>query len=313
MTTTTALFALLASGVAVAVAPTLLARITARAHRPVLGVLAWQASAWTLVVAVTAAAIFILAPTAENWVGLGLSPGGCVQALLTGSPDHPAWLQVSAALGVAILAARLTWCCATLARHRHRRRARHRELLDMLASDEDGTRACVVASSVPMAYCIPGRGGRIVLTSAAADALPSGERAAVLAHEQAHLRGRHHVVLAGGEVLDRAFPGLPLFRLANVHTARLIEMRADEIAARACGRSVVAAALERLAELPAPGWTLAATGTNTASRIRRLRAPAYSTGRAIASDILIASGAVIVLASLMIFTVASHALLCVAH
>ena len=45
---------------------------------------------------------------------------------------------------------------------------------------------------------------------------------AVLAHEQAHLRGRHHLVLAAGRILRRAFPWVPAFRWAYEEVTRLV-------------------------------------------------------------------------------------------
>ncbi|MEV4382315.1 M56 family metallopeptidase [Streptosporangium sp. NPDC049644] len=92
---------------------------------------------------------------------------------------------------------------------------------------------------------LPGRGGwadrapRLAIFSAPAVTIPGAalrslapeQVTAVLAHEQAHLRGRHHLVLAAAEAFCRAFPRLPLFAPARSGIARLIELLADDVAA----------------------------------------------------------------------------------
>lgn len=88
--------------------------------------------------------------------------------------------------------------------------------------------AAVIDHAVPAAYCLPGRGRRIVLTSAALTALSDDELNAVLAHERAHLSGRHHLVVAFADGLSRAFPNVPLFRRAQEQVGRLVEMLAEQ-------------------------------------------------------------------------------------
>ena len=50
--------------------------------------------------------------------------------------------------------------------------------------------------SQPAAYCVAGRQPTVILTTAAVQALDPGQLDAVLAHERAHLAGRHHRLLA---------------------------------------------------------------------------------------------------------------------
>src|SRR2546430_14723723 len=56
------------------------------------------------------------------------------------------------------------------------------------------------------AWCLPGAGGQVVLTTAAVHALDEAQLAAVLAHERAHQRGRHHLLVALAGSLAAAFP-----------------------------------------------------------------------------------------------------------
>ena len=58
----------------------------------------------------------------------------------------------------------------------------------------------------PAVYCLPGR-RRIVMTTGALRCLDARQLEAVLAHERAHLSGRHHLVLTFANALKDAFPG----------------------------------------------------------------------------------------------------------
>ncbi|TDD13757.1 hypothetical protein E1294_39770 [Nonomuraea diastatica] len=69
---------------------------------------------------------------------------------------------------------------------------------DLLSDGEgltpEGAAALVAAGSVlvRVPYCVPGRHSQMVITTGAMRSLGPEQVAAVLAHEQAHLRGRHH-------------------------------------------------------------------------------------------------------------------------
>jgi len=107
--------------------------------------------------------------------------------------------------------------------------------------------ATIVDSDVPAIYCLAGRPHTIVVTSGARDVLPNELLRAALAHEHAHLAGHHHLVLVLARALSRAFPVVGFFDLAAAETARLVEVLADDTAARRHGRRTVAEALLRLA------------------------------------------------------------------
>ncbi|MEV8098889.1 M56 family metallopeptidase [Kitasatospora sp. NPDC085879] len=153
-----------------------------------------------------------------------------------------------------------------------RARARHRRLLDLVARpDADGT--LLVEDPRPAAWCVPGRGGRIVLTRGAAVALTDRQRAAVVAHERAHLAGHHHLLVAGVRALGRPLAWVPLARAAARRVPVLCEMAADDAAVRSVGRDAVARALCRVAAHPAPEGTLAAGAEAALERVRRLTHP----------------------------------------
>ena len=56
----------------------------------------------------------------------------------------------------------------------------------------------------------PAAGRPVVLTSAAVEALDDTQLAAVLAHERAHQRGRHHLLVSLAGSLAAAFPRVPM-------------------------------------------------------------------------------------------------------
>ena len=109
----------------------------------------------------------------------------------------------------------------------------------------------------PAAYCVPGRPAPIVVTSGALAVLDAPQLTAVLAHERAHLAGRHHRHRTDPRP-DRGFPAVPLFTRGAAEVARLTEMCADDAAARREGRAPLAAALLAIASGAAvPTTTLA--------------------------------------------------------
>jgi len=139
-----------------------------------------------------------------------------------------------------------------------------------------GARAVMLDDPRPAAYCVAGRPAAIVLTSGALAVLDQQQLAAVLAHERAHLAGRHHTLLLLARGLTAAFPGVPLFARGAAEIARLAEMAADDAAARANGRPAVIAALLALASphaIPRPG--LAAAVYAVPARVERLLCPPH--------------------------------------
>jgi len=120
--------------------------------------------------------------------------------------------------------------------------------------------------------CLPGR-RRIVLTTGALSRLDDGELAAVLAHERAHLSGRHHIVLALAVALQRTFPLAGFFGAAARQIAYLVEIAADDAATRRAPRLTVASALLAVAGAGAPAGALGAGASAAAQRIQRLINP----------------------------------------
>ncbi|GAA3856910.1 M48 family metalloprotease [Amycolatopsis tucumanensis] len=112
----------------------------------------------------------------------------------------------------------------------------------------------------PMAFSLARRpAGIVVATTGLAQALSAKETAAALEHEYAHLRGRHHLLVLLLDSLSKALPIVPLFRQAPSAARELVELAADDAAARACGAGAIRSAISALAchDLPYGSLTLA--------------------------------------------------------
>ena len=127
-----------------------------------------------------------------------------------------------------------------------------------------------------MVYCLPGRRHRTVITRAALGNLDDRQLRAVLAHERAHLRERHDLVLLFSAAIAAAFPFLRIFRTATTETTRLVELRADDIASVKTDRLTLAEALLLVTSGGAPRATpgvALGVGNDAAARVRRLIPP----------------------------------------
>lgn len=148
-------------------------------------------------------------------------------------------------------------------------RRRHREQVDLLARRERGM--SVVDHDVPVAYCLPGLAhARVVVSAGALAHLSAEEVEAVLAHERAHLRARHDLVLEAFAVLHRAFPRWVSSRAALDQVRLLTEVLADRAAVRSVGPVPLARALLALAEGRVPAAALGAVGEGLVDRVRLL-------------------------------------------
>ncbi len=138
------------------------------------------------------------------------------------------------AAGLALLAS-LCWVLAAASLAALQARRRQRALLTLLAhGDPKVPGALVVDYPSAAAYCLPGlrSGSRIVVSVGTLELLGRRELAAVLAHERAHLRERHDLVLLPFTALRRAFPRSATCAGAHGAVALLVEMLADDRALR---------------------------------------------------------------------------------
>lgn len=307
---------LVAVGVTVSsLAPALLVRWTSAARSPLAALAAWQFASWLVLATVLLAATLLAVPSLAAAGRLPADVESCL-SVLRGLPN-PADSRAVQALATAVLVCalvRLSGCAVRSSVTNHRRRARHRILLRLVGTPDVAIGAHIVPDPTALVYCVPGQGGRVVFTSAAVEQLTLTQRAAVLAHERAHLRGRHHLLIASASVLARAFPRILLFRTSFEHTTQLVEMRADDLASRGCGGRPVADALLVLAEMTSSPTVLAASAVTTAHRIARLlsdQPPRNDSGWTRVHRVVGACSAAALLAvSPVLLTAAGHAAMC---
>ena len=114
---------------------------------------------------------------------------------------------------------------------------------------EDGI--VVVPGPAIEAYALPGLPGRIVVSGRLLDCLDDGRRAALIAHEQAHLASRHHLFSAVARLAAAANPLLlPVARAVDY----TVERWADEHAAAVTSdRRLVAQTIGQVALLAGTG------------------------------------------------------------
>lgn len=248
------------------------ARWTYRA--PHLAVLVWQATA----ASVLTATIGLLLSIGLTPYELGVLPalGRLAADVAAGTPP----LGLTGAHLFAVIAGLLLIAAALAVQagsswEIRRHRARHRLLLRLVARPDAHDGALVLDHPAVAAYYLPGRpglAGCVVVSSGALDALTEAELAAVLAHEQAHARERHHLVLAPFYALHRAIPCSGTARVVAC-VELLVEMRADDAAARHHGSGPLIAALCRFHERglpPAPRGAIATADSALTLRVARL-------------------------------------------
>ncbi|MFC8519188.1 M56 family metallopeptidase [Streptomyces sp. NPDC057257] len=185
----------------------------------------------------------------------------------------------------AVLAAVALVGVGALVLHRARRHVRElRSAHGQLAGQASAGDLTVRQDDGPDAYALPGRPGRIVVTTGMLRALSAPEREVLFAHERAHLAGRHHVFLAAAEFAAALHPAL---RGLRAPLSYALERWADECAARVTGdRALTARAVGRAAlavsaagPRPRPRLSLTATAGPVPRRVTALLAPAPTIAR----------------------------------
>lgn len=262
--------------------PLPLRRLSEPGVSPRLGLAAWL-TAMVSVLACAMAALGLLARAAiSGWpafartVCQSVSAGPCSAAVYR-SAAYELGLAAAALLG-GIAMILLGWRYGRSLRRASVRTRAHAEAARITGHPvQGGSAEFVLDAARPAVYSVPGRPPTIVLTTGALAVLDPSELVAVLAHERAHLTGRHHLLLAVTRSLAAVAPAVPLFARGTSGVARLAEMRADDVAARHGGRRTLLAALLAMdadaATTQAPAAWLAATGGVVATRVRRLAEP----------------------------------------
>lgn len=288
-----------------------LQRSTWTLRAPRLGAVALLAAAWSVPLALVLAGVTVALPASAVTLDLGRLVGACVVRLRAayGTPAGTGIVTVGQLLTVVVLA-RLGWTSARMAYRRRIARQRHHLLVRLAGCRRTDLPAVVLESPGPAAYSLAGRRATVVVTSGALDLLSAKEIDAVLAHEDAHLGGRHHRLLAAAALVADAFPMVPLVRQTPARVGRLLEMDADERAARHHEPRVLASALVAIASAAV---TPSAPSTVRARMPREAHAPRTGGGAEAAArvgrllrppDRLTASGRLITSAGMVAVTTA---------
>lgn len=216
-------------------APLALGRGRWQVFRPRLALGVWFSMYGLGVVLAGAALLTSIAAAATQTPGTPHSPLGSIVA----------WLAVALVAGVIALASGASDPLVDSYRRELRR------ITPVATSREDRAAFTLVRfdSPEPVAIAVPGRRPEILVSSALEAALTRPQLRAVLAHEYAHLRGRHGLLVRLAELNAACVPKfLPAGRSLRKATLMLVELIADDVAASQAGAAQLAVALDRLAD-----------------------------------------------------------------
>jgi Zn-dependent protease with chaperone function len=155
-------------------------------------------------------------------------------------PDKTYRIAIGMLAGALLCAAALTATAFVIRRYRALSDA-YRQARYLPGTEQ----TVVIDDRSAAAYALPGWPGRVVVTAGMLEALDESGRAALLAHEQAHLSGFHYLFTSAARLAAAANP---LLRPAARAVEYTVERWADEHAAEVVGdRCLVARAIGRAA------------------------------------------------------------------
>jgi Zn-dependent protease with chaperone function len=260
-------------------APKYLRRLSAGGRDPVIALIGWFVSISGVVVTTALAVVILLLP--DHGSPLLTPLVGCWSSLQHGMP--PTVESVSGLVAVALLAhlaVRSAIVGVRTARRRTRTRNEHLAVLRIAARAEPGPPLTLwLDHDEPLAFSLAGTPGVVVATEGLNRHLTRAEVDAVLAHERAHLAGRHHLLVAAADAFATMVHFLPLFTRVPAAVRELVELAADASAARSCGTEAVRTALLGVSGSGAPGSALAMSRDSVAVRLAHLDRPGRRSGR----------------------------------
>jgi Zn-dependent protease with chaperone function len=250
--------------------PLLIPALVALGARPLAAVLDPRQATWLLTTSAVAlaacsfVALALLTAYAAARMPVLATLGDYSQRIVRRADPIP--LRAGALAGIALVAGAVA--VAVLFRSRARALADAYRRAALLHVDNG---VVVVPGTGIEAYALPGRPGRIVVSGELLDRLNADGRAALLAHERAHLAGRHHIFVAAAWLAAAANPMLiPVARAVGF----TVERWADEQAAVVTGdRGLVAATIGRVALLASarptrlPSMSLGVVAASAARRM----------------------------------------------
>jgi Zn-dependent protease with chaperone function len=229
------------------VGPTLVGRRQWAVHHPAAALGVWAALFVTGVLGAFLGLALVLRSAAEvsSEVGSGQKLTTC-QTCHAAAVYGASWLM-TAAVGAALCVVVYRWAGLALRRHEVRRATRGAAAA-LPGELVDGVRVSLLRSESYAAACTPGRRSQVVVTTALQALLSDDELRAVVAHESAHLRRSHRFLLTLAHLQGRCLSGSACAGESERSVALLVELAADDRAARHCGPAVTAAALSKVAD-----------------------------------------------------------------
>ncbi|MFC9252103.1 M56 family metallopeptidase [Amycolatopsis thailandensis] len=275
--------------------PRVLGRLTAGGISPGTAIAWWLLTALGVLAGALGAVLLLVLPDHGPATAITRVLHDCWAAV--GHSDLPGLDPVAATFAGAALVLAGTRLTVASARRRKRGIRLHRRHLDVLRLS--GARpgpTLWLPEDRPIAYSLGGRDGLIVASEGLAARLSRPELDAVLAHERAHLRGRHHLLTASADVLGRALRFVPLMRELPGAVRLLVELAADRAAAARHGSGTVRSALLSIHAADGPRRALGMAGGDTEIRLRLLTSYAIGRSRFPARAKAVAGGTLALLA-----------------
>lgn len=238
------------------------------ARLPRLAIAQWLILSLSFVAALTMAGLAMADPRLALWASVQHS--GAERPLSSGlAAADPLTTSLGFVLASGVLAQTVRHLISGLF-GAARQGSLHAALVGAVGYSDPTLGAVILDHEAPSAYCVSVGRGCVVITRGAVSRLAPRQLQAVVVHEQAHIRARHHLKLGAAQALRSAFPWVPLLAHAPAELAVLVEMAADDRAAHRFDPLTVAEALIVFAHGVAPPTALTMGGPAAVCRIRRL-------------------------------------------
>ncbi len=231
----------------------------------------WILTCVGLVVAALATVVSLAFPLhAHRSPGLFRLAGDCLAAISAGTV--PGARETLAALGLATATAVLVRLLgAVLIRTRARRaRAPHLAQLRLLAGPGAPHEPLWIRDDRPLAVSVSGRPGVILMSDTLRRHLTPAAVAATLEHERAHLRGRHHLLVAIVRALADVSPSAHCSDTPRRRSRTSRSSPQTPLLPPRCGPAAGREALSRLTGQPSPALGLAMATHLVQMRLARL-------------------------------------------
>lgn len=281
--------------------PSLLGFLTRSGHAPKSGVAAWLIAIGSVILTGLASVLLVISDVIAHWRQHNSIVVSCIRFVCDLAAGREGLVpQVllttilgAVVVGIAMVGIRFILTIARLRIHAHG----HSRAVRMVGRPTAEPGVYVVDAAERTAYCVGGKPPTIVVTTATLDALASPEVKAVLAHERAHLDGHHLLIVTLLRGLAAALPRLRLVTRGALEVPRLLEMCADDVAARRHGRGPLLAGLLALAG-GAPAAAMGAADVAALTRAERLAVPPAHSVRVRAQAALTSAATIIAVAPL---------------